>query len=64
MIWNQLKIQEYLNALNKETNILAEELKTIKERMRGRGVYPAESSIVIAQLDDIEIRLRKIGSNT
>lgn len=64
MIWNQLKIQEYLNALNKETNILADELKTIRERMRGRGVYPAEANIVMAQLDDIETRIRKIGSNS
>lgn len=64
MIWTQLKIIEYLEALNKETNKLADDIKTIKEKMRGRGVYPSEAGITIAQLDDIEGRLRKIGSNS
>lgn len=63
MLWNHAKLIIFIEDLNTKTNELAEEVKDIKEKMRGKGIYPAESPIIIERLQEIENSLRTIGSN-
>lgn len=46
------------------TNKLAEEIKNIKEKMRGRGILAAEAPLIIVRLEEVENTLRQIGSHT
>lgn len=53
--------EDFINTLCQITNALADEIKTIKDKMPGRGVNPAESPLVELRLTEIEQVLRKIG---
>lgn len=63
MIQNWGNWVAFINELNIETNRLAEEVKTIREGMQGKGVYPADSPFVMERLQEVENKLRQIGSN-
>jgi hypothetical protein len=45
------------------TNDIADQIRTIKNRMEGRGISPAEAPIVMDRFTEIENRLRMIGAD-
>lgn len=49
--------------VNDVTNNLAEVIKVVKDRMQGKGISPAEVPIIMSKLQQVEDRLRQIGSN-
>lgn len=53
-----------LEELNRVTNELADKLQVIHKSMQGRGIPPLDAPVRIAELQDIEDRLRQIGSKT
>lgn len=62
-MWTYNKLVKFIDELDVTTNKLAEEIKDIKEKMRGKGIYPAEAPIIISRLEEIEGALRQIGAN-
>lgn len=49
--------------LNSVTNVLAAQIMTIRKAMEGKGISPADTPIVMADLLEIEEKLRILGSN-
>jgi hypothetical protein len=60
---NHTQALRVITRLQPVSNALAEELKVIKDRMEGRGVNPKDAPIIIDRLNEIEAKLRMLGSN-
>ena len=58
------KLLRDIKRLNSASNDMADELSLIRDGMTGKGINPAEAPLVQARLQNIENKLRQLGSKS
>ena len=49
--------------INIATNLIAEQIKIIRESMRGKGISPKDAQVVEFEMEEMENKLRMIGAD-